>query len=133
MDAVQGARGIRGPLVVQRANDSVLRDFSYDEDLVVFLSDEWRDPSVCLKLEGGLPGNDVCADIRHGSFNGVFGNGSASYPFPLVTVEQGKCYRMRWILGGSNTENFQVPCAAAALPRCYDWCDHTAPPAALLV
>jgi len=75
---------------------------------VVFLSDEWRDPSACLKLEGAMPGNDVCADIRHGSFNGMFGNGSAAYPFPLVTVHPSKCYRVRWILGGSNTENFQV-------------------------
>ena len=48
MDAVQGARGIRGPLIVQRAEDPVRNDFSYDEDLVVFLSDEWKDPSVCV-------------------------------------------------------------------------------------
>lgn len=115
---------------------------------VVFLSDEWREPSVCLALEGAMPGNDVCADIRHGSFNGMYGNGSRAYPFPLVPVKQarrcdatcrtdcrhlprqrrhlrrrlpraeravaapprrqGKCYRMRWILAGSNTENFQI-------------------------
>jgi len=108
MDAVQGAKGIRGALIIERANDPVKEQFKYDEDLVVFMSDEWRDPSACLKLEGAMPGNDVCADIRHGSFNGMFGNGSKSYPYPLVTVEANKCYRMRWIMGGSNTENFQI-------------------------
>eukprot|EP00316_Scyphosphaera_apsteinii_P023189 CAMPEP_0119316454 /NCGR_PEP_ID=MMETSP1333-20130426/39666_1 /TAXON_ID=418940 /ORGANISM="Scyphosphaera apsteinii, Strain RCC1455" /LENGTH=617 /DNA_ID=CAMNT_0007322101 /DNA_START=101 /DNA_END=1954 /DNA_ORIENTATION=- len=108
MDAVQGARGIRGPLIVQRKNDPVKAEFQYDDDLVVFMSDEWRDPSACLKLEGAMPGNDVCADIRHGSFNGVFGNGSKAYPYPQVTVQAGKCYRMRWIMAGSNTENFQI-------------------------
>ena len=64
MDAVQGAKGIRGPLIIERANDPVKEQFKYDEDLVVFMSDEWRDPSACLKLEGAMPGNDVCADIR---------------------------------------------------------------------
>ena len=108
MDAVQGARGIRGPLIIERKDDPVKEQFKYDEDLVVFMSDEWREPAACLKLEGAIPGNDVCADIRHGSFNGMFGNGSKAYPFPLVTVKAGKCYRMRWIMAGSNTENFQI-------------------------
>ena len=84
------------------------KDFAYDEDLVVFMSDEWRDPSKCLKLEGAMPGNDVCADIRHASFNGMYGNGSKAYPYPLITVKAGKCYRMRWIMAGSNTENYQI-------------------------
>jgi len=108
MDAVQGARGIRGALIIQRNNDPVKEEFKYDEDKVVFMSDEWRDPAKCLKLEGAMPGNDVCADIRHGSFNGVYGNGSKAYPYPLITVEKGKCYRMRFIMAGSNTENFQM-------------------------
>jgi len=111
MDAVQGARGIRGPLVIQRNEDPVKAEFKYDEDLVVFMSDEWRDPSSCLKLEGPQPGNDVCADIRHGSFNGMWGDGSKNYPFPLVTVKPNTCYRMRFVLGGSNTENFQITIA----------------------
>ena len=145
MDAVQGARGLKGPLVIERAEDPYRG--MYDEDQVaalaldgpgalrrqrsspflalpplptnclhlclqvIFLSDEWRDPSVCLKIEGAMPGNDVCADIRHGSFNGQFGNGSSQFPFPLVSVEEGKCYRLRMILAGSNTENFVVAIA----------------------
>ena len=82
MDAVQGARGIRGPFVIERADDPVKEDFQYDEDLVVFMSDEWKDPSSCLALEGAMPGNDVCADIRHGSFNGMYGNGTSQFPYP---------------------------------------------------
>eukprot|EP01063_Lacrimia_lanifica_P020311 TRINITY_DN27644_c0_g1_i1.p1 TRINITY_DN27644_c0_g1~~TRINITY_DN27644_c0_g1_i1.p1 ORF type:complete len:632 (+),score=246.35 TRINITY_DN27644_c0_g1_i1:54-1949(+) len=108
MDAVQGARGIRGPLIIQRADDPVKEEFAYDEDLVVFMSDEWKDPSACLKLEGAMPGNDVCADIRHGSFNGMYGDGSAAYPYPLITVKPDTCYRARFIMAGSNTENFQM-------------------------
>jgi len=108
MDAVQGARGIRGPLIIERASDPVKAQFKYDEDLVMFMADEWRDPSACLKLEGAMPGSDVCADIRHGSFNGMYGDGSDAYPYPLVPVKANKCYRMRWIMAGSNTENFQI-------------------------
>lgn len=111
MDAVQGARGIRGPFIIQRAKDPVKKEFAYDEDLVVFMSDEWKDPSSCLKLEGAMPGNDVCADIRHGSFNGQYGNGTNKFPYPLIKVKKGKCYRMRWIMAGSNTENFQISVA----------------------
>jgi FtsP/CotA-like multicopper oxidase with cupredoxin domain len=111
MDAVQGARGIRGPLIIQRQDDPVKKAFSYDQDLVVFMSDEWRDPSACLKLEGAMPGNDVCADIRHGSFNGQYGDGSAAYPYPLVHVQPNTCYRVRFIMAGSNTENFQMTIA----------------------
>jgi FtsP/CotA-like multicopper oxidase with cupredoxin domain len=111
MDAVQGARGVRGPLIIQRNNDPVKASFNYSEDLVVFMSDEWKDPSECLKLEGAMPGNDVCADIRHGSFNGMYGNGSHGYPFPLITVKPNTCYRMRFIMAGSNTENFQISIA----------------------
>jgi len=105
-DAVQGARGLKGPIVIERAGDPYAG--MYDEERVLFLSDEWRDPSVCLKVEGAMPGNDVCADIRHASFNGIFGNGSDAFPFPLVPVEAGKCYRLRMIMAGSNTENFIV-------------------------
>lgn len=109
MDAVQGARGIKGALIIDRADDPFRS--MYEEEQLVFLSDEWRDPSVCLKLEGAMPGNDVCADIRHASFNGIYGNGSDAYPFQLLPVEAGKCYRQRWIMAGSNTENFVVSIA----------------------
>jgi len=85
--AVQGARGLEGPIAIERAGGPYAR--MYDEERVLFLSDEWRDPSVCLKVEGAMPGNDVCADIRHASFNGIFGNGSDAFSFPLVPVEAG--------------------------------------------
>ena len=100
MDAVQASRGVRGPIVIERAEDPVKKRFGPYEDKVVWLADEWRDPSSCLKIEGAVPGNDVCADMRHASFDGAFGNGSDAYPFPRIDVEQGKCYRMRFVLAG---------------------------------
>lgn len=108
MDAVQASKGLKGPIVVQKKDDPFKKSGMYDEDVVVNLSDEWRIPEVCLRLEGAMAGNDVCADIRWGSFNGQYGNGSKAYPYPLITVEQGKCYRFRWIMMGSNTENFVI-------------------------
>lgn len=109
MDSVQSARGIRGPIVVKNPEDP-FKDM-YDEEMTVVMADEWKDPGVCLKLEGAMPGNDVCADIRHGSFNGQYGNGQGKYPYPLIEVEDGKCYRMRFVMIGSNTENFVMTLA----------------------
>lgn len=108
MDSVQASKGLKGPIVVQKKDDPFKQSGMYDEDIVVNLSDEWRIPEVCLRLEGAMAGNDVCADIRWGSINGQYGNGSSAYPYPLITVEKGKCYRFRWIMMGSNTENFVV-------------------------
>jgi len=106
MDAVQASKGLKGPIIVHPKEDPFARE--YDEERVISLSDEWKQPGVCLRLEGAMPGNDVCSDIRWGSMNGQYGNGSAAYPFPMITVEQGKCYRLRWIMMASNTENFVV-------------------------
>jgi FtsP/CotA-like multicopper oxidase with cupredoxin domain len=107
MDAVQGARGLKGAIVIDRTNDPIKTMFGYDEDRVVFVSDEWKDPSVCLKVEGAMPGNDVCADIRHASFNGAYGNGTTSFPFPLIGVDAGKCYRFRFIMAGATPRTFK--------------------------
>lgn len=96
MDNVQSARGIRGAIVIRDPQDP-FQDM-YTEEKIVVMSDEWRDPAVCLKLEGAMPGNDVCADIRHGSFNGQYGNGTDLYPYPLINVKPGVCYRMRFIM-----------------------------------
>jgi len=106
MDSVQASRGLKGPIVIHPKVDQFKK--MYTEEVVVNLSDEWRIPEVCLRLEGAMAGNDVCSDIRWGSMNGQYGNGSSAYPFPLITVEKGKCYRFRWIMMGSNTENFVV-------------------------
>ena len=111
MDAVQASRGVRGGIVVDRADDPVRERWPDYEDQLVWLADEWRDPSACLKLEGAVPGNDVCADMRHASFNGAYGNGSDAYPYPLLPVKKDTCYRMRFVLAGSNTENLIVAIA----------------------
>jgi len=106
MDAVQASKGLKGPIVVHPKMDPF--ENQYDDERIINLSDEWKQPGVCLRLEGAMAGNDVCADIRWGSINGQYGNGSAAYPYPIIQVEHGKCYRMRWLMMGSNTENFVV-------------------------
>ncbi len=109
MDAFQASQGIKGPFVIKKRQDPYKK--TYDEDLVVSVSDEWREPNICLRLEGAMPGNDVCADVRHVSYNGQYGDGSAAYPYPLIEVEQNKCYRMRYIFMGVNTENLVISMA----------------------
>ena len=44
-----------GPFIVHDP-EAVRHLTHYDEELVVVLADEWRDPSVCLKLEGAMAG-----------------------------------------------------------------------------
>ena len=52
MDAMQSAKGMRGPFIVKKRVEDVHMPH-YDEERVVVMADEWRDPSVCLKLEPG--------------------------------------------------------------------------------
>lgn len=112
MDAMQSAKGVRGPIVVKKRDDPVLSRYKYDEERLLVLSDEWQNPDICLKLEGAVPGNDVCSDMDYGSLNGQVGPGDRqesfdkAYPYPLVDVEQGKCYRFRLIAMMSNVENY---------------------------
>jgi FtsP/CotA-like multicopper oxidase with cupredoxin domain len=94
MDAMQAARGLRGALIIQKQNDPFRQ--RYDEDKLLLLTDEWRDPDVCLKLEGAMPGNDVCSDMDYAGINGQVAPGDLqlkydeAYPYPLVTVDAGK-------------------------------------------
>jgi len=111
MDGTQSAKGMRGPFIVRKPNDPF--EFMYDEEKVIVLADEWQDPDVCLKLEGAMPGNDVCSDIDWASVNGQIATGQyqkfdKSYPYPLIDIEKGKCYRMRIIMMASNAENYIV-------------------------
>ena len=69
MDALQADKGIKGPIIVHPAVDPFAS--MYTEDKIVAIADEWREPEICLKLEGALPGNPVCAEIEHASFNGA--------------------------------------------------------------
>jgi len=118
MDGMQSAKGVRGPFIVKTPTDTEGVPH-YDEEQVLVLADEWRDPDVCLKLEGAMAGNDVCADVDHASLNGQVAWGDLqvkdadlkSYPFPLVDVEKGKCYRLRLIMMASNVENYVVSIA----------------------
>lgn len=99
MDAVQSAQGIKGSFIIKKRKDP-FQDL-YTKELVVAVSDEWREPAVCLRLEGAMAGNDVCGDVRLVSWNGQYGDGSASYPYPLVQVEPNTCYRMRFVFMGN--------------------------------
>merc|ERR1740138_974819 len=92
MDGMQSAKGMRGPFIVKSKDVSHLP--KYDEEQVVVLADEWRDPEVCLKLEGAMAGNDVCSDIDYASVNGRVAWGNLqkydkAYPYPLVEISHG--------------------------------------------
>ena len=56
-------------------------------------------------------GNPVENEINKVLWNGVYGNGTKSFPYPEIEVEQGKCYRMRWINAGGNLQNLQIKVA----------------------
>jgi len=99
-------RGLRGPIVIHAKEDPFKN--MYTEERIVVLSDEWQNPDVCLRSEGALPGNPVCSEIDRASFNGHYGNGSAAYPWPEIEVEQGKCYRFRWIGMMGQAQNYQM-------------------------
>jgi FtsP/CotA-like multicopper oxidase with cupredoxin domain len=106
MQAMQADRGLKGPIVVHAKNDP--HAHLYQEERVVALSDEWQNPGECLKAEGAQPGNPVCMEIEKASWNGVWGDGSTKYPWPMVTVDKGKCYRLRFIAMMGQAQNFQV-------------------------
>merc|ERR1719230_2038507 len=109
MQALQSDKGLKGPVVIKAKNDP--HKAMYTQEQIVTLSDEWQNPEVCLKNEGAQPGNPVCAEIEKATWNGQWGDGSDEYPWPMVTVEKGKCYRLRFIGMMGQTQNFQISIA----------------------
>jgi FtsP/CotA-like multicopper oxidase with cupredoxin domain len=109
MQALQADKGLKGPIRIQAKNDP--HKHMYDEDLIVGISDEWVNPGACLKSEGAQPGNPVCAEIEKATYNGAWGDGSDEYPWPLIEVEPGKCYRLRFIGMMGQAQNFQMSLA----------------------
>lgn len=109
MQALQVDRGLKGPIVIHAKSDPHKK--MYDEERIVTISDEWANPGVCLRVEGAQPGNPVCAEIDKATWNGQWGDGSEEYPWPFITVEQGKCYRLRFIGMMGQAQNFQVTMA----------------------
>jgi FtsP/CotA-like multicopper oxidase with cupredoxin domain len=110
MQANQADQGLKGPIVIRpRAGDP--HAGLYTEERLLVLSDEWRDPAACLRAEGAQPGNPVCAEIDKASWNGAWGDGSAAYPWPLVTVAAGTCYRLRLIAMMGQAQNFLLSLA----------------------
>ena len=60
-----------------------------------------------------MAGNDVCSDIDYASLNGQLATGDLqrfdrTYPYPLVELSHGTCYRLRLIMMASNAENYVV-------------------------
>eukprot|EP00930_Biecheleria_cincta_P082909 TRINITY_DN72545_c0_g1_i1.p1 TRINITY_DN72545_c0_g1~~TRINITY_DN72545_c0_g1_i1.p1 ORF type:complete len:981 (+),score=182.08 TRINITY_DN72545_c0_g1_i1:68-2944(+) len=109
MQALQADKGMKGPIVIHAKNDP--HKHLYDDEQIVAISDEWVDPGVCLRNEGAQPGNPVCMEIEKATWNGQWGDGSDEYPWPMITVEQGKCYRLRFIGMMGQAQNFQITMA----------------------
>ncbi|CAE8719426.1 unnamed protein product [Polarella glacialis] len=109
MQALQADKGLKGPIVIHAKKDP--HKHLYTEERIVTLSDEWVDPGMCLRAEGAQPGNPVCAEIEKATWNGQWGDGTDEYPWPKVTVEQGKCYRLRFIGMMGQAQNFQIQIA----------------------
>eukprot|EP00928_Gymnodinium_smaydae_P023466 TRINITY_DN1935_c0_g1_i4.p1 TRINITY_DN1935_c0_g1~~TRINITY_DN1935_c0_g1_i4.p1 ORF type:complete len:689 (-),score=104.98 TRINITY_DN1935_c0_g1_i4:318-2384(-) len=106
MDALQQSMGLKGPVVIHPKKDRYDRAKYIDK--VIMLSDEWQNPEVCFKMDGAMPGNPACSDAVYTSFNGQYGDGSATTPYPLVEVEKGLCYRLRFISSANNAENYII-------------------------
>lgn len=109
MQALQADRGLKGPIVIHPRADP--HKALYQEEKIVTISDEWRNPDECLRAEGAQPGNPVCMEIETASWNGQWGDGTEEYPWPLVSVKQGTCYRLRFIGMMGQAQNFQISIA----------------------
>jgi FtsP/CotA-like multicopper oxidase with cupredoxin domain len=112
MDMMQVDRGVKGAIVVRKKQDNYASEYDVD-DLTVFITDARKVPDVDLMLEGQAmdSGNPVENEINKVLWNGVYGNGTKEFPYPQIEVEQGKCYRMRWINAGGNLQNLQIKVA----------------------
>lgn len=106
MDALQQSRGLKGPIMIHPKEDRY--DHNKYIDKVIMLSDEWQNPEACFKMDGAMPGNPVCSDAVYTSFNGQYGDGTDTLPYPLIEVEKGKCYRLRFISSANNAENYVI-------------------------
>eukprot|EP00929_Paragymnodinium_shiwhaense_P013346 TRINITY_DN121201_c0_g1_i1.p1 TRINITY_DN121201_c0_g1~~TRINITY_DN121201_c0_g1_i1.p1 ORF type:complete len:952 (-),score=240.67 TRINITY_DN121201_c0_g1_i1:304-3159(-) len=109
MQALQADKGLKGAIVIHPKEDPYKH--MYDEDRVVAISDEWKNPGACLRNEGAQPGNPVCAEIDKLTWNGQWGDGSDDYPWPTLEVEQGKCYRYRFVGIMGQAQNFLMTMA----------------------
>mmetsp|Transcript_60077 Transcript_60077/g.194836 ORF Transcript_60077/g.194836 Transcript_60077/m.194836 type:complete len:307 (+) Transcript_60077:64-984(+) len=100
----QAATGLKGALVV-RAHDDPAASL-YQEERILALSDAMQVPEVCLSPSGV---SDLgCPEIDKATLNGQWGDGSNAYPMPVVEVQQGRCYRLRWLGMMSQPSHFQI-------------------------
>lgn len=111
---LQRSMGAMGPILIHSREDP--HRHLYDEDRIVFVADEVREPRMLCEgddesdyLLGTGQGHRTyvacspeAAAYRH-SFNGEVGNGTSSYPYHLIPVEEGKCYRLRFTLASAES------------------------------
>jgi FtsP/CotA-like multicopper oxidase with cupredoxin domain len=106
---MQRARGVQGPLIIHKRTDPCRSE--YDEDRIIYLTDELKDPNIVCEDEDGNfpfatgPGSrteSVCGIYGPPtSVNGHVGDGSERYPYHLVPIESGVCYRLRFVYAHS--------------------------------
>lgn len=111
MDMMQVDRGVKGPIVVHPKRDRYAQNYS--EEKTLFITDARRRPPIDLQLEGEAmdTGNAVVNEVNKVTWDGAYGNGTDKYPYVQYEVEQGKCYRFRWINAGGNLQNLQMKVA----------------------
>ncbi len=83
-----------GALIVHAKNDPY-KDM-YDEELIVTLQDMWKVPEFSM-FGGSQFANYADREVERGLFNGVWGDGSDLYPYPLIKVKPNTRYRLRFI------------------------------------
>ena len=82
--------GIAGAIVVRRTDDPY--QLLYDGDKIITISDWTSDAKFTA-----VSGNWNPTKWQGGLLNGQFGDGSDGYPYPLITINSGQCFRLRFI------------------------------------
>jgi FtsP/CotA-like multicopper oxidase with cupredoxin domain len=105
---ITSAKGVMGALIV-RAKDDPHADL-YDEEQIVTLQDMWQIPEFGM-FGGSQFANYRDREIERGMWNGVWGDGSDEYPYPLIKVKPDTRYRLRFINMATTAQLFNISLA----------------------
>jgi FtsP/CotA-like multicopper oxidase with cupredoxin domain len=105
---IQSTKGVMGALIVHAKNDPY-KDM-YDEELIVTLQDMWKVPEFSM-FGGSQFANYADREVERGLFNGVWGDGSDLYPYPLIKVKPNTRYRLRFISMATTVQIFNITLA----------------------
>ena len=86
----QALLGLVGPLIIkekEKINNPKIP--AYDDEIILSLTDVYAD---AFQLH-----TNFFTPVSYVAINGIYGNGSDDYPYYQVEIEQGKCYRIRYI------------------------------------